>query len=45
MVCSENHLIGGLKEQVKPKAQDRQKLFNLAEPRRTEAALVGIFIL
>ena len=44
MVCPDNQLIGGLKDQVKPKAQDRQKVFNLAVPRRTEVALVGIFI-
>ena len=44
MVCSDNQLIGGLQDQIKPKAQDRQQVFNLAVPRRTEAALVWIFI-
>ena len=45
MVCPDNQQIGGLKNQVKPKQQDRQNVFKLALPRRTEAALVGIFIL
>ena len=27
-----------------PKTQDRQKVFNLAVPKRTKAALLGIFI-
>ena len=45
MVFPDNQQIGGLKTQMKPKQQDRQKVFNLALQRRTEAALVGIFIL
>ena len=44
MVCPDNQLIGGENNQVKPKAQERQKVFNLAVPKRTEAALVEIFI-
>ena len=44
MVYFDNQLIGCLKDQLKQNAQDRQKVFNLAVPKRTEAALVGIFI-
>ena len=44
MVFPYNHLIVNLKDQMKPKAQDRQIVFILAVPRRIEAALVGIFI-
>ena len=44
MVFLNNKLIGGLKDQVKPKVQDRQQVFNFAVPKRTEAALVEIFI-
>ena len=44
MVCHDNQLICGLNDQVEPKAQDRQQVYNLAVPWRTEAALVGIFI-
>ena len=44
MVDSDNQLIGCLKDQVMPKEQDRQKVFNFAVPRKIEAALLGIFI-
>ena len=44
MVYSDNQLISGSKDQVKPKSQDCLNVFNLAMPKRTEAALVGIFI-
>ena len=44
MVCLNNKLISNSKELVKPKVQDRQNVFNLAVPKRTGAALVGIFV-
>ena len=44
MVCPNNKLISNSKDQVKPKAQDRQKVFNFSVPKRTKAALVGIFV-
>ena len=44
MVCPDNQLIGGLNNQVKLKAQNRQNVFNHAVPQKTEAAIVEIFI-
>ena len=41
MVCPDNKLIGGLKDQVKPIAQDRQKVFNLAVPKKDWSRLSG----
>ena len=45
MVCFNNKLISNLKDQVKPKVQDCQKVFILEVPKRTEAAIVDIFVL
>ena len=40
MVCSDNQLIRILNDQMKQKAQDLQKVFNFAVPKRIEAVLV-----
>lgn len=44
MVCLENQLIGGSKDQMKQKTQDGQKVFNLAVSKIIETALEEIFI-
>ena len=44
MVRLDYQLVDGLKNMLKPKAQEGQKLLNLAVPRRTEVALLEIFI-
>ena len=45
MVCANNKLISNLKDQVKPKVLNRQKVFNFEVSNRTSAALVGIFVI
>ena len=45
MVCPDGYPIGDLKNKMKPKSQDRLKVFNLAVAMKTEFALAGILIL
>ena len=45
MVLPDSQHIFDKEALLKPKAQDRQKVFNLAVAKRTEFALVGIFVL
>ena len=45
MVLFDTHHISDKEALIKPKAQDRPKVFNLVVAKRTEFALIGIFIL